>query len=206
VGRALKVARDAVDGSGVAESDDFEEVLAAAQTGAAWAVAALYERHQHSVLRYLSARVPRDAEDLASQVWLEAARGIGRFEGGETGFRCWLFVIARRRAANERRRLARARTVADGAVLAELPARDDPEVEAISRLAGADAARLLPSLQAEIVLLRLVAGLSVSDTAALVNKKPGTVRVLQHRALRTLAKRLDRRVTEDNPAGIRELR
>lgn len=194
----------------MAESDDFEQLLAAAQAGAAWAVAALYERHQPALLRYLNARVFRDAEDVASQVWLEAARGIGRFEGDETGFRCWLFVIARRRAANERRRLARTRTVAAGPDASEQPARDDPEAETINHLAGDDAARLivrlLPRLQAEIVLLRVVAGLSVEDTAALVNKKPGTVRVLQHRALRTLAKKLDRHVTEDDPAGIRELR
>lgn len=202
--------RDAADDPSMAEPDDFGDLLAAAQAGAAWAVGELYARHQPAVLRYLSARVSRDAEDVASQVWLEAARGLGRFEGDETGFRCWLFVIARRRAANEYRRLARSRTVATRPDLLEQPGRDDPEAEALDRLAGDDAARLiarlLPSLQAEVVLLRLVAGLSVEDTAALVNKWPGTVRVLQHRALRTLAKKLDRHVTESDPPGIRELR
>ena len=100
--------------------------------------------------------------------------------------------------------------MADQPDLLEQPASDDPEAEAIDRLAGDDAARLivrlLPSHQAEVVLLRLVAGLSVEDTAAMVNKKPGTVRVLQHRAVRTLAKKLDRQVTESDHPGIRELR
>lgn len=201
---------DGADDLSMAEPDDFDELLAAAQAGASWAVGELYARHQPAVLRYLSARVSRDAEDVASQVWLDAARGLGRFEGDETGFRCWLFVIARRRAANEYRRIARVRTVAAGPDVDEQPARDDPEAEAVNRLAGDEAARLivrlLPSLQAEVVLLRLIAGLSVEETAALVKKKPGTVRVLQHRALRTLAKKLDRQVTESDPPGIRELR
>jgi RNA polymerase sigma-70 factor (ECF subfamily) len=202
--------RAGADDPSMAEPDDFGELLAAAQAGAAWAVGELYARHQPAVLRYLSARVSRDAEDVASQVWLEAARGLDRFEGDETGFRCWLFVIARRRAANEYRRLGRSRTVAAQADVLEQRASDDPEAEAIDRLAGDDAARLiarlLTGLQAEVVLLRLVAGLSVEDTAALMNKKPATVRVLQHRAVRTLAKKLDRQVTESYPPGIRELR
>ena len=137
---------DAADDLSVAEPDDFDELLAAAQSGAAWAVGELYARDQPAVLRYLSARVSRDAEDLASQVWLEAARDLGRFDGDETGFRCWLFVIARRRAANEYRRLARTPTVVAGPDVDEQPARDDPEAEAVNRLAGDEAARLIARL------------------------------------------------------------
>jgi RNA polymerase sigma-70 factor (ECF subfamily) len=50
----------------------------------------------------------------------------------------------------------------------------------------------LPSNQAEVVLLRVLAGLSVREVAAIVGKRPGTVRVLQHRALRRLAREVQR--------------
>jgi RNA polymerase sigma-70 factor, ECF subfamily len=52
---------------------------------------------------------------------------------------------------------------------------------ALARIAG------LPPDQAEVVLLRVLGGLSVKDVAAILGKRPGTVRVLQHRALHRLA-------------------
>lgn len=186
--------------------DARREEIAAARAGDEAAFTALYQRHQPAVLRYLGVRMPWAAEDLASQVWLEAARGLSGFDGDDTGFRCWLFVIARRRLANERRRLGRAGIVAAEQDLAAAPAPDDPAEDTLERLAGDQAARLLarllPERQAEVVLMRVVAGLSVEDTARLVGQRPGTVRVLQHRALRTLAKKLDGRVTEDGLAGM----
>jgi RNA polymerase sigma-70 factor (ECF subfamily) len=69
-----------------------------------------------------------------------------------------------------------------------------PEDETIAHLRGEDAARriaeLLPAEQAEIVLLRIVGGFSVDEVARVVGRPPGTVRVLQHRALRRLAAQL----------------
>lgn len=184
----------------------FPEVLAEAKAGADWAVATLFTDHQPALLRYLAARVPWAADDVASQVWLEVARGLTRFEGDEPGFRGWLFVIARRRAANERRRVARARVDPGEQDLAVSPAGDDPAGEAIDRLAGDEAARLvvglLPELQAEVVLLRVISGFTVEETASMLGRRPGNVRVLQHRALRTLAKKLDGCVTQDGVAGM----
>jgi RNA polymerase sigma-70 factor (ECF subfamily) len=51
--------------------------------------------------------------------------------------------------------------------------------------------RTLPRDQAEVVLLRVVAGLDVAQVATITGKRPGTVRVVAHRALRRLARRLD---------------
>jgi RNA polymerase sigma-70 factor, ECF subfamily len=50
----------------------------------------------------------------------------------------------------------------------------------------------LPPGQAEVVLLRILAGFEVADVAKIVGKKPGAVRVLQHRALQRLAEQLAR--------------
>ena len=75
----------------------FESVLAGAQVGAEWALTILYRDLHPRVLRYLSVREPGEAEDLASDVWLDVAQGIGRFRGDEDGFRAWVFTIARRR-------------------------------------------------------------------------------------------------------------
>jgi RNA polymerase sigma-70 factor (ECF subfamily) len=69
-----------------------------------------------------------------------------------------------------------------------------PEATVLERAGGLEAVRriraLLPPDQAEVVLLRVVAGLSVGEVAAVLGRKPAAVSVLQHRALRRLADRL----------------
>ena len=56
---------------------------------------------------------------------------------------------------------------------------------------------MLPASQADVVLLRVLGGLSVGEVAKILDKRPGAVRVLQHRALRTLASLVAReQVTE----------
>ncbi len=174
----------------------FDQVLAAARDGEQWAVAALYRDLHPSVLRFLRAQEPNDAEDLAADAWLDMAEGLHRFSGGEQDFRRWAFTIARRRLVDARRRAARRRTVtAPHEVLdAHLPA-GDVEAEAMGNLGSAEAmARIaaLPPDQAEVVLLRVIGGFGAAEAAAIVGKRPGAVRALSHRALLRLARELDR--------------
>jgi RNA polymerase sigma-70 factor (ECF subfamily) len=175
--------------------ENFDDVLAAAQTGAEWAIAVLYRSLQPGLLRFLRAKAPQDAEDIASQAWLEVARALPQFTGQEDEFAALVFTVARRRLIDQRR-AARRRPVelAGDETLEALPAASPAEDEALVHLQGEEAARriaeLLPAEQAEIVLLRVVGGLSVDQVARLVGRRPGTVRVLQHRALRHLAKHL----------------
>jgi RNA polymerase sigma-70 factor (ECF subfamily) len=162
----------------------FESTLAAAQSGGEWALESLYRSLQPRLLRYLRVQEPEEAEDLASEVWLDIGHGIGRFEGDEPAFRRWAFTIARRRLIDLRRSRARRRTQpATIEVLAMQPGQAEPSVggEALSRLAA------LPPEQAEIVLLRVVAGFDSNEVALITGKKPGTVRVIQMRALERLA-------------------
>ncbi|MDQ3947048.1 MAG: RNA polymerase sigma factor [Actinomycetota bacterium] len=176
--------------------EGFDDVMAAAQAGAEWAVAVLYRSLQPRLLRFLRAQAPaHDAEDIASQAWLEVARTLPFFAGDEDGFGALVFTVARRRLADHRRAVRRRplEFVGDEA-LATVADRDVAEDEALARLGGEEAARRLTELlspdQAEVVLLRVVAGLSVEQVAALLGRRPGTVRVLQHRALRRLARQL----------------
>jgi RNA polymerase sigma-70 factor (ECF subfamily) len=176
--------------------DQFDPVLAAARSGAAWGLSALYQDLHPRLLRYLVSQEPREAEDLASEVWLDVASGLSRFDGGEDAFRDWLFTIARRRLIDLRRSAARRRTQPVATeMLGGLPDPGDPETEVIG-LAGTEAAlariAALPPDQAEVVLFRVVAGLDVNEVAAVMGKRPGTIRVLQHRALRRLAEQISR--------------
>jgi RNA polymerase sigma-70 factor, ECF subfamily len=171
----------------MAAESHFESVLAAAQTGADWALTNLYRNLHPSLLRFLVAQEPADGEDLASEVWLDVAHGLSRFEGGEGAFRCWVFTIARRRLIDLRRTRTRRRTAP--VPLEQLPDRPDPGDAFAGVESGAALACLaaLPPGQAEIVLLRVVAGLDSYEVAAVTGRKPGTVRVMQKRALERLA-------------------
>jgi RNA polymerase sigma-70 factor, ECF subfamily len=186
-GRILKglVAAGTILSSNMPLGEAFQGVLAAAKSGAEWAIAALYRELQPGLLRYLSAQAPADGDDLASEVWLAAAAGLGRFEGDEASFRRWLFTIAQRRLVDLRRQEARRRSLLSSLARAHERGSLDSEAEAaLILIAG------LPPDQAEVVLLRIVGGLDTKDVAAIVGKKPGAVRVLQHRALKRLAEQL----------------
>jgi RNA polymerase sigma-70 factor (ECF subfamily) len=172
------------------KSEGFDALLTAAQEGDEQAVAVLYRELHPRLLRYLGAREPRAAEDLEAEVWLAIAKGIARFEGGEEAFRGWVFSIARRRLADYRRTAARRATAPVPNDELDGPGGADPAELVIEDLSSSDAAAFivgtLSADQAEIVLLRVIGGLDVDRVAELLGKRPGTIRVLQHRALRRL--------------------
>jgi RNA polymerase sigma-70 factor (ECF subfamily) len=176
--------------------EQFASTLAAAQAGADWAVADIYRSHNARVLRYLRANAPAEAEDLASETWLDAARNLSSFSGDEDAFRAWLFTIARRRLTDHRRRSGRRRdrAASAGALEPSMSITPSSEAQALAGRLGLEAAQLiverLPADQAEVVLLRVVADLSVEQVSAITGRRPGTVRVLQHRALRRLAREI----------------
>ncbi|HLI15325.1 MAG TPA: sigma-70 family RNA polymerase sigma factor [Acidimicrobiales bacterium] len=177
-------------------SPELEEALAGAQRGEDRAVAQLFRALHPQLLRYLRQRAPTAAEDLASETWLAAARLLPTFEGSFGEFRALLFTIARRRLVDHQRaHLRRPRTVP----LAQAPA--DPAAsgaeEEVLGAASAQAAiealvQALPPEQAEVLLLRVVAGLRAEEVARVLGRSTVSVRVLQHRALRRLAARLGR--------------
>jgi len=157
-------------------------------------LAALYQEMQPGLLRYLRGAAPATAEDLAADVWVEVAASADRFVGDRSAFRGWIYTIARRRVIDGQRRAGRRRT--DPVVMermAAFPGADRPDELALDRMTTEAAvayvfAALSPD-QAEVVLLRVLGGLRVAQVAEMLGKRPGTVRVLQHRGLRRLADR-----------------
>jgi RNA polymerase sigma-70 factor, ECF subfamily len=188
----------------------FPATLEAAGQGEHWALTKLFRAYQPPLLRYLRAQEPSVADDLASEVWVAVARQMRRFVGDEAGFRSWLFTIGRCRLIEHRRKAARRRTdpmshdLLDAAITRGLDG--DPAVLVLDHLGAREAidalvAELTPE-QAEAVVLRVVAGLDVAEVARLMDRSPGSVRVLCHRALRRLADRYEGRSEEPEEQGV----
>jgi RNA polymerase sigma-70 factor, ECF subfamily len=174
--------------------DGFPALMAAAQDGSQAAFAALWRDANPALLRYLRASALDAAEDVASETWVQVVRGLPGFRGDERAWRAWLFTTARRRALDEARRRARHPV----APLSELPVTLEPQAEDAAGLAMENLATTaaiaaiseLPPLQAEVILLRVLAGLDTKAVARIVGRSPGAVRVAGHRGLRRLAQTL----------------
>ncbi|MGH9040625.1 MAG: RNA polymerase sigma factor [Acidimicrobiia bacterium] len=162
-------------------------------TGAESAVDCVWRDLQRPLLRYLQGFDRSAAEDLASDVWVEVARRLPDFSGGETELRAFVFTVARHKAIDHCRKAQRRRT-SPVAWLPERPGEDDSEALALDALATSATLELLGTLppeQARVVALRVIAGLDGTRVARLTGRSPGAVRVIQHRALRTLARRVN---------------
>jgi RNA polymerase sigma-70 factor, ECF subfamily len=171
--------------------DGFAAVLAAAKGGSETAFSRLWRDGNPALLRYLRVIAPDAAQDIAADTWLQVVRGLAGFRGDEQAWRAWLFTTARRRAIDEgRRRSRRPTSPLDEMPPARQPVSPDAAEVAIERLSTRSAMALvaeLPPLQAEVILLRVVAGLDTETVARLTGRRPGAVRVAAHRGLRRLA-------------------
>jgi RNA polymerase sigma-70 factor (ECF subfamily) len=173
----------------------FEVTLADARAGDQQAFAAIFRDIQPSLLRYLHVIAADAADDMAGETWLQVIAGLASFRGDEQAFKAWLFTIARHRTIDWARSRARRQALparlgaTDGQQV--IPDTADVVLERLSTRAVLAAIASLPNDQAEIIMLRVVAGLDAPAVARIVGKTPGAVRVAAHRGLRRLANVMD---------------
>ena len=179
-------------GSGALLDADLPDVRAAQADGQAFAV--LYRRYLEPVYGYAFYLLGdhHDAEDVTERTFVSALAAIGRFRDTGSTFRSWLFRIAHNELANAMRSRRRHRWTSIDAVPEPAGAVDPAE-----QLSGhEDARRLRRALQRlapdrrQVVVLRIIDGLSARETGEVLGRSEGAVRVLQHRALREMATHL----------------
>ncbi|WP_241968375.1 RNA polymerase sigma factor [Streptomyces sp. ICBB 8177] len=180
------------------ETDDeaVTAAVAAAQRGDETAFRTVYRTVHPRLLAYVRTLVgDADAEDVASEAWLQITRDLARFTGDADRFRGWTATIARNRALDHIRKVGRRPLPGgDETVLYGIPDRSDTADEALTSLATGRAMALisrLPADQAEAVVLRAVVGLDAKSAAQVLGKRPGAVRTSAHRGLRRLAELLE---------------
>lgn len=185
----------AVDPPPVEHIDELALAVLSAQAGDEQAFSQVYRRVHPGLLRYLIVQVGPDAEDIASETWVQVCRDLGNFHGDGDGFRGWVATIGRHRALDHIR--ARGRRPSDATpaeAFAGIAGADDTSRQAEESLSTASALALIGSLppdQAEAVLLRAVIGLDAKSAGAVLGKRPGAVRTAAYRGLQKLAKTLE---------------
>ena len=168
---------------------DLSAVLSAARTGDEDAFRTLYRALQPLLLRCLRGLIGSDAEDVASETWLQITRDLSGFDGDFPRFRGWALTIGRHRAIDHARH-GRPQAVVDVDELVDLPDTQDTAATAAETVSTHAAIRLiatLPRHQAEAVLLRVVVGPDAVTAGRVLGRRPGAVRVATHRGLRRLA-------------------
>jgi RNA polymerase sigma-70 factor (ECF subfamily) len=167
---------------------------------------ALYRRYLAQVysFAYYELGHHADAEDVTERVFLQALGGLGGFEEravpadgeGASTFRVWLFQIARNAIATEHR-ARRRRAAASLDTLEDRPdetAHADPAEQALTRASASAAMAAIADLPADrrrALVLRFVDQMSTAEIAGVLGRSEAAVRVLIHRALRSVARRLD---------------
>lgn len=171
--------------------EEFAALLAAAKEGDEAAFSALWRDANPALLRYLRMVTPVHAEDVAAETWVQVLRGLANFTGDESAWRAWLFTNARRRVLDQvRHRVRHPSEPLDDLHAAEVPRSADAAQIAMDNIATERAIALvsqLPPQQAEVIMLRVVAGLDTEAVAKIVGRSPGAVRVAAHRGLKKLA-------------------
>ena len=153
----------------------------------------LYDRYCDRIYRFVYSRVrdPGNAEDLTAEVFFKALRGITTYHPSAGSFSAWIFRIARNTVIDHLR--ARRPTVSLDPEFDTSDPAPPVEDRALDRVDVADVWRAvgeLSSAQRAAVILRLQKDLPIAEIAITLNRSEGAVRVLLHRALGTLRKRL----------------
>ena len=188
----------------------FDDVLAAARTGAAWAFEVLYRDLAPVVTGYLRLHGAVEPDDLASETFIGVFTGLAGFSGDEDALRSWVFTIAHRRLIDDWRKRSRRPQVTDHETDLALLAGGDAEDDALIRVGTEDVHRMcagLPDDQRSVLLLRVLADLTVEQVAGVMGRSVGSVKALQRRGLRTLRDRLEKPTEKTSgvrvPLGVR---
>ena len=177
--------------------DGLDEPVAAAVEGDPQAVERLLAAIRPLVVRYCRARVGRQersfasADDVAQEVCLAVLTALPSYRDQGRPFLAFVYGIAAHKVIDAHRASARNRSEPVADVPDSVEVADGPEQRALRVELSGEMGRLLdqlPDKQREILVLRVVVGLSAEETAEAVGSTPGAVRVAQHRALARLRK------------------
>ncbi|KUI30173.1 RNA polymerase subunit sigma [Mycobacterium sp. IS-1496] len=175
--------------------DRLDAVVAEAVAGNRDALREVLETIRPIVVRYCRARIGAtersglSADDVAQEVCLAAITALPRYKDQGRPFLAFVYGIAAHKIADAHRAASRNKSDPTDVVPERFSGEAGPEQLAINAESSARMEKLLgvlPDKQREILILRVVVGMSAEETAEAVGSTAGAVRVAQHRALARL--------------------
>ncbi len=177
------------------EASKEARLIDAARSGEPAAWQELYERFFPKMYTYAYCRIGdrAAAEDIAAQVFLNAWKGIRSFRYRGVPISAWLYRIAHDLSADFLRRRNRIRfePLGDGSHEAQLK-DSGPEEAVVAQQEMITVLQQLTSEQQQVVVMRFVEGFTLAGVAAATGKSEEAVKALQHRALKSLRRRLEK--------------
>jgi RNA polymerase sigma-70 factor (ECF subfamily) len=175
---------------------DVKRLVERAQGGDRAALEDLYLLHFDRIYSYLHMSVGNrhDAEDLTTQTFLRMLESINRFRWQSVPFSAWLFRIAHNLSIDHFRAARRVQPEED-VPEPEGAEADSAELEALRSIGRQSLLELIDRLsdeQQQVLTLKFVFNFSNADVAIILGKTEGAVKSLQHRALVSLQKQLQR--------------
>lgn len=179
--------------------EELDSAVAAAGQGDRSALAQVLEIVRPLVVRYCRARVGSaergqlSADDVAQEVCLAVMTALPRYQDQGRPFMAFVYGIASHKVADAHRNASRNKADPMAEVPDVISTDQGPEQQALDSEASRQMNTLLatlPDKHREILILRLVVGLSAEETAAAVGSTAGAVRVAQHRAIAKLKTRV----------------
>jgi RNA polymerase sigma-70 factor (ECF subfamily) len=179
------------------EAKRVRALVERAQAGDRAALEELYLIHFDRIYSYLHVSVGNrhDAEDLTTQTFLKMLESIGKFRWQSAPFSAWLFRIAHNLAMDHFRATKRWQPE-------ENPPEPEPDehtsaehgaLEVIGRKSMLDLIEDLSPEQQQVLTLKFVFDFANADAATVLGKTEGAIKSLQHRALASLQKQLEKR-------------
>ena len=182
--------------------DGEEQLIRSAVGGDSSAFGSLYDRYQPAIYRFIVVKVGsrEEAEDITHHVFLSAWQNVGAYKHRGHPFSSWLYQIARNMVIDHYR------AKKDEVSLDKL----DPESSIIPAVAQSDlftklrlekvhtAIKELKADYQYVIILRFIEDLPLKDTAAILKKSEGAIKLAQHRAIMELKKKLGEEHYEDD--------
>ncbi|MCA9955945.1 MAG: sigma-70 family RNA polymerase sigma factor [Ardenticatenaceae bacterium] len=171
--------------------EDDLRLVRQAQSGDIEAVGQLFDKHYRSMFRYFYARVGQrqQAEDLAGELFTRMVHHLPTFQPTGVPFRAWLFRIAYNLTMDHFR-------VANGVEMEPLEKvtllaqpEQNPVEQVERRMTGDTLHETLQTLvpeQRQVIILRFLAGLSLQETADVMERTLSAVKAMQYRGLQTM--------------------
>jgi RNA polymerase sigma-70 factor (ECF subfamily) len=162
------------------------------------ALAEVYDRYFDQIYRYLNYRLgePEIAADLAGDVFLALVDSLKSGKPPRTSLSGWLYTVARNLAADYIKQKGRTVSLIEELVSEEPSLTDQVHVAQLAPILK-KAILQLTEEQQHVIALRFGQGLSLAETAQLLDKSVGAIKGLQHRALASLARFMPKGVDDD---------